>query len=134
MIELRPISNRLSCGLSDPLGICNNADNCCIGKCLEWLASVVGHEHAIFLLALLFTADVAFLNSPRHLTFWSVSSSQVSCGMPVLFIYLLISFLNFNSSAPELKFFYILNMTAKLLNCNDYFYYLLLFFLIHTNV
>ena len=40
------LSNRLSCGRPDPLGICSNADNCCIEKCLEWLPSVVGHVHS----------------------------------------------------------------------------------------
>ena len=46
VFELRPISNKLACGRSDPLGICSNADNCCTEKCLEWLPSVVGHVHA----------------------------------------------------------------------------------------
>ena len=46
VFALRPILNRFSCGQSDPLRICSNTDDCCIGNCLKYWLNVVGHVHA----------------------------------------------------------------------------------------
>ena len=72
------ILNRLSCGQSNPFVICSNADNYYTGKLLEVAAecrrTCARHSSR---------GVVAFLNSPRHLTLWTASSSQVSCEMSV---------------------------------------------------